>query len=63
MAVALLYAFVTFNRALSGDITLAEAIEPAWLDFALANPTPFAIILILGALLFGPPFIAAAESV
>lgn len=63
LIVAMLYAFVTFDRVLSGEITLAEALEPAWMDFAIANPMPFAILLILGILLFGSAFVAAVESV
>ena len=63
LIVAMLYALVTFERALSGEITLAEAFEPAWMDFAIANPMPFAILLILGTLLFGSAFVAAVESV
>jgi len=63
LIVAMLYAFVTFDRAFSGQITLAEALKPAWMDFAIANPMPFALLLILGTLLFGSAFVAAVESV
>ena len=50
-------AFTIMNGDLEGGLT------PGWVDFATSYPMVFAFILVIGATIFGAPFVAAVDNV
>lgn len=61
--IAALLAYQTSIDVYRGDIGLAEAFRPDWIEFAIANPILFAFILVIGTLLFGGAFVMLMENV
>lgn len=54
------FALSTYQDIIHGN--LKAGLIPSWIDFAIAHPTLFAFILVVGAALFGGSFIAAMSN-
>jgi len=57
---ALLLAYSSAMTIMNGN--LKEGLTPGWIDFATSHPTIFALLLVIGAMLIGAPFIQAVSN-
>jgi len=57
---AVLFALSTYQDIIHGNLN--EGLTPGWIDFAIAHPTLFALMLVAGAALFGGSFNAAVSN-
>ena len=57
---AILFALNSSLAIMNGN--LKSGLTPGWIDFAMAHPTVFAFILVIGGLLIGEPFIEAVSN-
>lgn len=59
LLIASLLAYRSYTAIMSGDFE--RGLVPWWIDFAIANPVLFAVILVGGTALLGAPFRAIFE--
>ena len=62
LIIAALLALQTSTGLLRGEVTLREAFRPEWVNFALAHPMLFALIVTIGVLLLGGAFVTFLDS-
>ncbi|QFU81671.1 hypothetical protein [Natronorubrum aibiense] len=59
VVVAGLLSLSTARDLLNGDMM---ALKPGWIDFAVAYPTVFAVLIVLLTLVFGGSFVALLDA-
>lgn len=53
LLLVIMYGFVVFARVTGSDLSLAEAMRPSWVGFALANPFLLAVAILIAVLALG----------
>ncbi|WP_152418359.1 hypothetical protein [Halorubrum aidingense] len=57
---AVLLAYSSAMTIMNGN--LKEGLTPGWIDFATSNPMMFALLLVIGGMLIGAPFLQAMSN-